>query len=148
MDSSLDQHVGRSARPSLCRPARMSRSWGAPIALAVAATLALPATALAATSFTIKPHIRNHTPIINKPWPITLDVTKGTIELSGSVRYEFLFAGMVVSRQPGHRFTKGVYKDTLKFTPPSLGEHLTLRIIVTVRKYGTEHLDWKVTPKR
>ena len=128
---------------------RPSRTWRRlrPVALAVTLMLALPATALAA-SFKVTPHIPNHTPTINKKWPLRLTVTRGNTKLSGSVRYEFLFAGTVVSKQPGHKFTHGVYRDTMLFPPKSLGQPLTLRILVTVPKYGTEHIDWKITTKQ
>ena len=112
-------------------------------ALALIATLMLPATALAA-AFRLTPHIANHAPIVNKLWPIRIDVTRGATKLSGSVSYDFLFSGSVVSTQKGHSFTKGVYRDSLLFPPKSTGVPLTLRIVVTTR-FGTEHIDWKVT---
>jgi hypothetical protein len=115
-------------------------------ALALIVALALPASALAGT-FTLTKHIPNHTPTVNKPWPITILVTKGKAKLSGSVRYEFLFDGSVVSHQPGHKFRNGVYRDTMLFPSKSVGEPLTLRILVTT-KYGTEHIDWKVTAQK
>jgi hypothetical protein len=118
-----------------------------PVALALIVTLALPAAALAA-SFKITPHIANHTPTINVKWPVKLTVTSGKKKLSGSVKYEFLFDGSVVSHQPGHRFTHGVFNDTMIFPGDSLGQPLTLRILVTVPKYGTEHVDWKVTTQQ
>jgi len=117
-----------------------------PVVLALLVTLALPASALAA-AFKLTPHIANHTPIINVKWPITVDVTKGRLKLNGSVRYEFLFQGSVVSHQPGHKFTRGVYRDTLLFPSESLGQKLTLRIIVKT-KYGTEHLNWAVQSRQ
>jgi hypothetical protein len=118
-----------------------------PVALAVVLTLALPATALAA-SFKITPHIANHTPTVNKKWPVKLTINKGKTKLSGTVKYEFLFDGSVVSHQPGNKFTHGSYTDTMIFPAQSLGEPLTLRILVTVPKYGTEHLDWKITTQK
>lgn len=108
----------------------------------------LPAAAQAA-SFKITPHIANHTPIVNKKWPVELTVTAGKKRLSGSVKYEFLFDGSVVSHQPGHKFRRGIYRDTMVFPSQSLGEPLTLRILVTVPAYHrTEHIDWKVQSKR
>ncbi len=109
----------------------------------------MPATASAAAhaaaAFTITRHIANHTPIVNKPWPITLDVTKGKLKLAGSVSYEFMVGGLPVAKvQKGHSFTNGVYHDTLKFPPDSKGAPLTLRILVKTR-FGTQHTDWKVT---
>lgn len=113
-------------------------------ALALTITLVLPAVALAA-SFRITPHIANHTPTVNVKWPIELTVTRGRKELSGSVRYQFLFDGSVVSSQPGHRFGHGIFRDTMLFPSKSLGEPLTLRILVTVPAYHrTEHIDWAI----
>jgi len=125
---------------------RTRRKWRRvrPLALALTLTLALPSTALAA-AFKIRPHIANHTPKINVKWPVRLTITRGKTRLSGTVKYQFLFDGSVVSRQPGHRFTHGNYRDTMIFPAQSLGEPLTLRILVTVPRYGTEHLDWKIS---
>ena len=134
--------VSRSLRSRL-----VALALSTALALASAA-LALPATATSSTArFTLTPHIANHTPIINKKWPITIDVTRGKARLSGSVRYEFLFAGTDVSNKPGHKFKDGVFKDTMLYPTKSLGEPLTLRILVTT-KYGTEHIDWAVQSKR
>ena len=118
-----------------------------PVALALILTLALPATALAA-SFKITAHIANHTPTINVKWPVRLTVTHGKTRLSGSVKYQFLFQSSVVGHQPGHKFTHGTYTDTMIWPSDSLGEPLTLRILVTVPKYGTEHLDWTITTQK
>lgn len=131
-----------STQPRQWRTRRRAAAFALPLVVA----LALPASALAAR-FKLTPHIANHTPIVNKKWPITVDVTKGKAKLSGSVRYEFLFDGTVVSHQPGHKFTNGVYRDKMLFPAKSLGEPLTLRILVTT-KYGTEHIDWKVQSKQ
>jgi hypothetical protein len=131
-------HAARTRRTM--RPLR-------PVALALIVTLALPATALAA-SFKITPHIANHAPTINVKWPVRLTVTSGKKKLSGSVKYEFLFDGAVVSHQAGHSFSHGVYNDTMIFPGQSLGQPLTLRILVTVPKYGTEHLDWKIATQK
>ncbi len=117
-----------------------------PLLLALLVALALPASALAA-AFKLTPHIANHTPTVNVLWPITVDVTKGRLKLNGSVRYEFLFQGSVVGHKPGHGFTGGAYRDKLLFPSDSLGQQLTLRIIVKT-KYGTEHLDWAVMSKQ
>lgn len=107
------------------------------------AALAFPATALAA-SFTVKAHFPNHTPIANVKWWITLDVTKGKTKLSGSVKYQFLFDGSVVSTQPGKKFKHGYYRDGLTFTSPAVGQPLTLVVEVTT-KYGTKDVKWAVT---
>jgi hypothetical protein len=115
------------------------------VALSAIGLLALPATASAAP-FKAVLHAPNHTPKVNTNWPITVDVTRGTAKLSGSVKYEFLFAGQVVGRQPGHSFTGGVYRDSLRFPSSAVGMKLTLETIVKT-KYGTVKLPWTVTAK-
>lgn len=127
-------------------PGRRLRRPLLALALSLALTAALPAAAQAA-SFRITPHIRNHTPIVNRKWPVELIVTAGRKRLSGSVRYEFLFEGSVVGHQPGHRFRRGIFRDTLLFPPKSLGQPLTLRFVVKTR-YGTRHLDWAVKTRQ
>ena len=119
-----------------------SRSVRLVILLTAALALLVPATASAAM-FTAHLKAPNHTPTAKKPWPITVTATRGKTKLSGNVKYEFLFDGSVVSHQPGHSFTGGVYHDTLKFPSDAVGEPLTLRVIVTT-KDGTVDLDWAV----
>jgi hypothetical protein len=119
----------------------------APLTLAlVVGALALPASALAA-AFKVVPHIHNHTPTANKKWPIALTITKGSKKLSGSVKYEFLFDGSVVSHQAGKKFTDGIYKDELLFPSTAVGNPLTLRIIVAT-KYGKQNVNWAVNTKK
>jgi hypothetical protein len=115
----------------------------APLAVALVVALAIPAAASAA-SFKVTPHISGHAPKAKKKWPVTLTVTKGKKELSGSVKYEFLFDGSVVSHQPGKKFTDGIYKDELLFPASAEGIKLTLRIVVKT-SYGTQNVDWTVT---
>lgn len=128
-------------------PGGLSRPLGV-AGVTVAACLALPASALAA-SFRITPHIANHTPTVNVKWPVELTVTRGRRRLAGSVRYQFLFDGSVVGSRPGHAFRHGVFRDTLLFPSKSLGEPLTLRILVTVPAYHrTEHIDWAIKTRQ
>ena len=120
----------------------------AAVAMVAAGSLALPAAA-AAASFRVTPHIANHTPIVNRKWPVELTVTRGKTKLSGTVVYKFMFAGSVVSTQPVHgsyKFKGGVYRDQMIFPKQSLGQPLTLRFVVKTR-YGTEHVDWKIQTK-
>lgn len=124
-------------------PPRKGRRAALALFAATVAGCASPAAALAGGSFTVQAHFPNHTPIANKPWKITLDVSKGKTKLSGSVKYDFEFGSTVVSHQPGHAFKKGVYKDSLKFTSPAVGQPLTLVVLVTT-KYGTKAIDWAV----
>lgn len=114
------------------------------------AALALPTSASAAGRFKIVVHIANHRPTAGKRWPIELVVTHGHRRLSGTVRYQFMFAGVVVRTQPQHgafRFRHGVYRDQLIFPRQSVGQPLTLRFLVRTR-YGTERADWKLETRR
>jgi hypothetical protein len=129
-------------------PDRLLRRPLCALALSLVVAVTLPAAAQAA-SFKITPHIPNHTPIVNQKWPVELTVTAGKKRLSGSVKYEFLFEGSVVSHQPGHKFTRGIYRDAMVFPSQSLGQPLTVRMLVTVPAYHrTEHIDWAVKTKQ
>ena len=83
-----------------------------------------------------------------------MHVTKGSHKLSGKVvHYQFLFDGQVVSTQPAGEpsnhwgdFSHGVFHDTLQFPYESVGEHITLRVVVKT-KYGTQHVDWWIVAK-
>jgi hypothetical protein len=124
--------------------------------------LALPAVALASSSFALK-IVANHHPVADCPktyvtkgcnaWSLNVYVTKGSQKLSGKVeKYEFLFQGQVVSTQrAGEKsnhygdFTNGHWHDLLEFPAESAGTDLTLRVVVHT-KYGTEYKDWAVAP--
>ncbi|MFZ0091368.1 MAG: hypothetical protein WAL63_17800 [Solirubrobacteraceae bacterium] len=108
--------------------------------------LAIPASASAA-AFSAHLKAPNHTPTANRKWPITVTATRGNAELSGNVKYQFLFQGQSVASRPGHTFTHGVFRDTLVFPGASIGHTLTLRVIVSTR-YGTADLNWAVTTRR
>lgn len=134
----LDYRVGASRR---------SRSFvAALVTLLAAALLALPANGSAAP-FKAVLHAPDHAPTVQAKWRITVDVTRGAQKLSGSIRYEFLFAGQVVSHQSGHKFSGGVYRDALVFPASAVGMTLTLDTIVKT-KYGTVKLPWTVTTKK
>ncbi|HWF25328.1 MAG TPA: hypothetical protein VG275_07775 [Solirubrobacteraceae bacterium] len=112
----------------------------APVVAALA--LAVPATASAA-GFTAHFYAPNHTPIANQYWHVTTTATHNGTKLSGSVRYQFLFGGTVVSSRPGGSFKDGVFHDKLRFPNKSVGISLTLRVVVKT-KYGTDHINWAV----
>jgi hypothetical protein len=131
--------LGHRARAASRRHARLALIF-------TALALAVPATASAA-GFTARLYAPNHSPVVNKGWPIKVTARRGGRKLSGSVRYQFVFGGSVVASKPGHKFTGGVYHDKLKFTAPSVGVQLTLRVIVKTR-FGTVTIPWAVTPRR
>jgi hypothetical protein len=123
-----------------------------------AAALIVTATSAASASqglasgagFKITVRIANHTPVAGRRWPIELKIDKGRRKLSGTVRYQFMFAGVVVRTQPLHgafKFKHGVYRDDLVFPLQSVGQPLTLRFLVRTR-YGTEHADWKLETRK
>jgi hypothetical protein len=126
---------------SLLRPFvfRFQRSSSL-VLVALALVLALPGAASAA-AFSAQLSAPNHEPTANKKWPITVTVHRGRTQLSGSVRYQFLFEGQVVASRNGHRFTNGVYRDTLLFPGQAIGQNLSLHVIVST-KYGTVVLPW------
>ena len=125
-------------RHFLARPQR----WASLAAAGAALALMLPASA-AGAAFTAHLTAPNHAPTANKKWPITVTATHGSTKLSGSERYHFLFDGQVVSSQPGHSFTNGVYHDTLVFPGRAVGHPITLQVVVSTR-YGTVDLNWAV----
>lgn len=128
---------------------RTWRRFGPVAALALVCVLAFPGAALSA-NFTIAVHIANHTPIAGRRWPIELTITSGRRKLRGTVRYQFLFAGVVVRTQPLHgafKFRRGVYRDQLVFPEQSVGQPLTLRFRVRT-KYGVKHADWRLEVRR
>lgn len=133
-------------------PVRRSRSRLASIAVAVVtaavitAAVSLPASALAAPPFTAKLFIGTHQPKVGKQ-PLTVTATRGRQRLSGTVRYQFLYNGLVVGRQPGGSFRNGVYHDTLAWPRKAVGHTIRLQVIVRTR-YGTDYLYWwiKVRP--
>ncbi|HTW11475.1 MAG TPA: hypothetical protein VME01_01925 [Solirubrobacteraceae bacterium] len=120
------------------------------MAAAATGALALPASALAG-GITVVGHFPNHTPVVNKPWKVTVDVTKGKTKLSGTVYYEFLLGSVVVGTKKDtggtYRFKNGVWKNTMTFPPDAVGNQLTLAIFVST-KDGSKELKWTVDPKQ
>lgn len=116
--------------------------------------VSMPASALAriaharSASFHIAARIPNHMPIVGHPWPIELIVTRGDRSLGGHVRYEFLFEGIVVSTRPGHGFRHGIYRDRLRFPLQAQGQPLTLRMLVSVPRLGTQSVSWSLVVRR
>ncbi len=121
---------------------RLIPGW---LAAAAVITLALPAPALAG-GFTARLYAPNHQPRVGN-WRITVTATRGRQKLSGRVDYRFLYQGTVVSRQPGHGFTGGVFRDTLKWPARAIGRTITLQVVVSTR-YGTNYLNWWIKVRR
>ena len=93
-------------RGALSRSDSRDRSFvAALVTLLVAALLAASRERLGGAVQSGAARPRPHSHRYNAKWRITVDVTRGAQKLSGSVRYEFLFAGQVVSHQSGHKFS-------------------------------------------
>ena len=107
--------------------------------------LALPGSALAG-GFTAHLYAPSHEPKVGY-WPITVTAVRGGQKLSGDVNYQFLWNGMVVSHQPGHRFTHGVFHDNLKWPGKAVGHTIYLQVVVSTR-YGTDYLNWWIKVRR
>jgi hypothetical protein len=90
-----------------------------------------------------------HTPKINKNWPITVTATLSAKPAHATAAYEFLFGGIVVQttypRNNKHFSFTGRFSDNLVFPPASIGEPLTLRVVIRASGH-TVNLSWAVTP--
>jgi len=94
---------------------------------------------------TLKPS--THTPKVNAKWPITVTATLGGKPAHASASYEFLFGPVVVSTQYPHNnkrysFT-GQFSDTLVFPAASVGQPLTLRVVIKAQGH-TVNLNWSI----
>ena len=125
------------------------------LALLCAAALALPAATNAAGGWTAKMTLPTHTPKARAKWPVKIVVkTTSGRRLSGTVQYHFLFGGQVVSTQGCHpnrpdpcSFTKGVYRDLIRWPKRSAGYKLTFQATVKT-KLGTKNLNYWVKVRR
>jgi hypothetical protein len=123
-----------------------ARTRGAVAVVAVMiAMLALAGSALAG-GFTARLYAAGHQPRVGY-WPIKVTATRGSQKLSGDVNYEFVWHGMVVSHQPGHRFRNGVFRDKLLWPAKAVGHTITLRVVVKTR-YGTDYINWWIRVRR
>ena len=114
--------------------------------LAAAGAVAVPSSASAA-SFTARVKFPNHTPVMNKKWPITVYASRGRQKLAGTISYEFLLGSTVEAKRKGVSFRNGVGHDTLVFPGAAVGHTITLRVVVKTR-YGTRNVNWSVTTKK
>jgi hypothetical protein len=89
-----------------------------------------------------------HTPKVNAKWPITVTATLNGKPAHASAYYEFLYGGSVVSTtyvSGNKHFTfTGHFSDRLVFPGASVGEPLTLRVVVQDDGH-TVDLDWAIT---
>jgi hypothetical protein len=109
--------------------------------LIVLGALTLPTSALAG-GFTAVLHDSTHTPKVGAQ-QITVTATRGRQKLSGSVHYRFLLGKTVVSTKPGHKFTRGFFRDKLLWPAEAVGHRITLQVVVQT-KFGTDYLNWWV----
>ena len=89
-----------------------------------------------------------HTPKINTLMPITVTATLNGKPARASAVYEFLFAGAVVNTQypysNKHFSFTGHYSDNLVFPLASVGQPLTLRVVIKASGH-TVNLNWPIT---
>jgi hypothetical protein len=126
-------------------------------AVTAAAVLAFSTASVASTVSTVKrssgPLVATlkpstHTPKIDTKWPITVTATLSGRPAHATAAYEFVFGGTVVSTQyPSNKkhfsFT-GHFSDTLVFPASSVGEPLTLRVVIKASGH-TVNLNWSIT---
>jgi hypothetical protein len=132
---------------------RCAVGQSAPAILAFAAGPAAAATVVKGCSgplvATLTPS--THTPKINTKWPITVTATLHGRPAHATAIYKYLYGGSVVgTRYPCNKkpcsFT-GHYNDTLTFPPASVGEPLTLRVVIKASGH-TVNLNWAITPHK
>jgi hypothetical protein len=98
---------------------------------------------------TLKPS--THTPKINTNWPITVTATLKGKPARATAVYKYLFGGTVVGTEypynNKHYTFTGHFHDDLVFPAASVGQPLTLRVVI--KSAGrTVNLNWKVTPHK
>lgn len=108
------------------------------------------------TGWTARMSVPTHRPKANRNWPVRIVVrTSGGRRLSGTVIYHFFYGGQLVSTQscrPGHprtpcRFSRGVYRDVVRWPARAAGVRLTFQATVRTR-LGTRNLDYWVQVRR
>jgi hypothetical protein len=152
--------AARFARLYRARTKAATTASGAGLAVAatIAAVLALAAPAAAASVVTRSSGplsatltASTHTPKINVPMSIKVTATLNGKPARATLIYQYLYGGAVVStRYPCNNkactFT-GHYSDNLTFPATSLGEPLTLQVVVKASGH-TVKLDSSITSHR
>jgi hypothetical protein len=96
---------------------------------------------------TITLSAQTHRPVAGAAWPIVIRAHDAAGRpLQAEVRYQYLFAGVVVARRSHYRF-RGTFHDTFRWPARSLGVPLTFRAVVTT-PLGTRRLDYDVRVQR
>ena len=89
-----------------------------------------------------------HTPKINRKWPIKVTATLKGKPARASAVYQFVFGGTVVSTQypynNKHYTFTGHFSDNLVFPAASVGQPLTLRVVIRASGH-TVNLNWAIT---
>jgi hypothetical protein len=89
----------------------------------------------------------SHTPKVNAKWPITVTATLSGKPAHATAVYQFLFDGAVVGtgyvKNNKHFSFTGHFSDSLVFPQSSLGEPLTLSVVITSAGH-TVKLDWAI----
>ena len=123
--------------------------WVAPAA-ASAATPTLMKRASGPLAVAMKPP-PTHQPKVNTNVWITVTATLRGKPAHATAKYQFLFAGAVISTQypryDKHFTFTGHFTDNLVFPAQSVGEPLTLRVVIAAGG-RTVNLDWAITPKK
>ena len=122
-------------------------------AAALAFALTAPLAAAATTSGSSGPlkatfAASTHTPKINQKMAITVTATLGGKPAHATAVYQFLYSGQVVGTEYPHynkhfSFT-GHFSDSLVFPAESVGEPLTLRVVIKASGH-TVNLSWSIT---
>jgi hypothetical protein len=138
----------------------MTRARTAVIGVLALSALALSSTASSAAAPLVKGSSgplkatlapSTHTPVINKNWPITVTATLNGKPAHATAVYQFLFAGALVQteypRFDKHFSFTGHFSDNLVFPAESVGEPLTLRVVIKDAGH-TVNLPWSITAKK
>lgn len=92
-----------------------------------------------------------HSPRINASWPLSVTATLHGKPVRASAVYRFLFGTVVVAtqypRSNKHFSFTGRFSDTFVFPPDSLGQPLTLEVVVS-SDADTVALAWSIESKR
>jgi hypothetical protein len=106
----------------------------------------IPSSALAA-GFTAHVEFPNHHPIAGKAWRITITATRGRQKLNGTIKYVFVTPVGNMTRNATVKIKHGIAHDSLKFPGAAVGHRLPMKVVVKTR-YGTDTINWWVTPRK